>query len=279
MKIAIFSDVQANLPAMEVAVERILRWNADLVIMDGDLINRGPQSLACLEFFETLRHQHGWLPVQGNHETWIWRCLHEAPRTALEAEMRRFADWTLDQIRPRLDALRNWPDHLCFHDPSAGWVHVTHGSMRGNRHGITAHLSESEIAEVLPPDVALFVTAHTHRPLSRIVNATSVLNVGSVGSPFDGDPRGSFALLEVRAGRWEWEIVRFDYDRDRARRDFLDSGFIEDGGPLARILYEEWHRARLLMPLWRRDFEPAVLAGERALTAAVDAFLASLPET
>ncbi|NJO56069.1 MAG: metallophosphoesterase, partial [Rhodospirillales bacterium] len=38
MKVAIFSDVQANLPAMEVAVERILDWDPDLVVMDGDLV-------------------------------------------------------------------------------------------------------------------------------------------------------------------------------------------------------------------------------------------------
>jgi hypothetical protein len=105
------------------------------------------------------------------------------------------------------------------------------------------------------------------------VDGTPILNVGSVGSPFDGDTRGSYALLEERRGRWTWEIVRFDYDRARAERDFRDSGFIEEGGPLARILFEEWRQARLLMPYWRRGFEPAVLAGERDLGEAVEAFL------
>lgn len=277
MKIAIFSDVQGNLPAMEEVVSRILAWNPDMVIMDGDLVNRGPSSLACLERFDALRRTEGWLPVKGNHEAWVLRCAREAPRDALEAEMRRFADWTYHQVRPRLSALEGWPDHLCFNGgDDTSWVHVTHGTMASNRQGITASVSDDDVRAVMPDDVALFVTAHTHRPLQRVVDGTPILNVGSVGSPFDGDPRGSYALLELRSTGWHWEIVRFDYDRVQAERDFHDHGFIEEGGPLARILFEEWRRARLLMPAWRRDFEPAVLAGERPLQAAVDAFLASI---
>jgi hypothetical protein len=148
--------------------------------------------------------------------------------------------------------------------------------MAGNRFGITANLSDEEIRGNLPEGVALFVTSHTHRPLHRELDGIPILNVGSVGSPFDGDVRGSYALLEERAGRWTWKIVRFDYDRARAERDFLDSGFLEEGGPMARILFEEWRQARLLMPYWRHELEPAVLAGERDLAEAVDEFLRDL---
>ena len=280
MKVAIFSDVQANLPAMQEVVERILNWGADLVIMDGDLVNRGPKSLDCLELFDRLRHEHGWLPVQGNHETWIQRCSREAPKTPLEADLRRFADWTFRQLEPRMAAMTGWPDHLCFHGGTEdSWVHVTHGTMASNREGISAGVPDEALRGKLPPDIALFVTAHTHRPLERVLDGTPILNVGSVGSPFDGDTRGSYAQLEWRAGRWQLEIVRFDYDRDQADRDFRQSGFIEEGGPLARVLYEEWRQARLLMPTWRRDFESAVLAGERPLAAAVKDFLAQVSPT
>jgi hypothetical protein len=51
---------------------------------------------------------------------------------------------------------------------------------------------------------------------------------------------------------------------------------LEQGGALARILFEEWRQARGLMPLWRSRHEPAVLAGERPLGATVEAFLAAL---
>jgi predicted phosphodiesterase len=277
MKVAIFSDVQANLPAMEVAVERILAWQPDTVIMAGDLVNRGPKSLACLLHFDRLRREQGWLPVQGNHETWVLRCGREPPRTPLEEQTRRFADWTYQQVLPSIEAMTGWPDHLCLAGgDGTSWVHVTHGTMAGNRDGVTRSVSDEVLRERLPPDIALFVTAHTHRPLVRVVDGTPVLNVGSVGSPFDGDPRGSIALLEWGRQGWRWEIERFEYDRARTERDFRESGFIEEGGPLARILFEEWRQARLLMPMWRTSHEPAVLAGERGLAEAVQSFLSGL---
>ncbi len=282
MRVVIFSDVQANLPAMQEAVERILKWGPDLVVMAGDLVNRGPKSLECLELFDQLRRTRGWLPVQGNHETYILKCAAEAPATPLEAELRRFADWTYAQLRPRIAALTGWPDHLCFHAASAepaaaqSWVHVTHGTMAGNRDGIGPAVPDAALRGKLPPDIALFVTAHTHRPLERVLDGVPILNVGSVGSPFDGDVRGSFAQLEWRGGHWQREIVRFTYDRARADRDFLASGFIAEGGALAPILYEEWRQARPLMPRWRRDFEAAVLAGERAPGPAVAEFLSQV---
>jgi hypothetical protein len=148
--------------------------------------------------------------------------------------------------------------------------------MVGNRDGISAAIPDEVLRSKIPADLALFVTAHTHRPMERMLDGTAVLNVGSVGSPFDGDPRGSYALLECSGSRWQWEIVRFPYDRVQAVRDFQESGFVEEGGPIARILYQEWYQARSLMPLWRRYHEPAVLAGARPLAAAVDGFLAEI---
>ena len=277
MKVAVFSDVQGNLPAMEVAVEHILAWDPDLVIMDGDLVNRGPSSAACLDLFEGLRRGRGWLPVLGNHEVWVLRCAQIRPATPLEAEMRRFADWTLAQIGERAGTLSTWPDHLTLHAPGdSTWVHVTHGTMAGNRDGVSASVTDQVLVDRVPEDLALFVTAHTHKPLERRLGATRIVNVGSVGSPFDGDPRGSYAQLEHRGGLWHSRIVRLEYDRDRTERDFRSSGMLEDGGPLAQILFEEWRRARGLMSLWRSDHEPAVVAGARPLAAAVADFLAGL---
>jgi hypothetical protein len=41
------------------------------------------------------------------------------------------------------------------------------------------------------------------------------------------------------------DIVRVDDDRVAAERDFGESGFIEQGAPLARIIFAAWPSARL----------------------------------
>ena len=277
MKVAVFSDVQANLPALEEAVEHIETWRPDLVIMAGDLINRGPDSLGCLELFDEKRRESGWLPVKGNHEDWVLRCGQQAPVSVGDRDIRRFADWTWRQIAPRADALRDWADHLCLAPPGAdAWMHVTHGTMAGNRDGITPGTSDESLVGKLPEGVALFVTAHTHRPHQRRTQGMDVVNIGSVGSPFDGDPRASYGQFTWQQGRWHVQIPRFAYDRARAARDFEDSGFLDEGGPLARLVYLEWERSQLLMSEWRRRFQQLVLDDELTLAQSIDTYLAEV---
>ena len=274
MKVAVFSDVQAVLPALEAVIEHIDAWRPDLVVMAGDLVNRGPDSGGCLALFDEQRRGRGWLPVNGNHEVWVLRCGAEPPKSEGEAQVRRFTDWAWRQVADRAELLRDWPDHLCLHPPGAdAWLHVTHGTMAGNRDGIMPSTTDAALAGKLPEGVALFVSGHTHRVHQRRTQGMDVVNVGSVGSPFDGDVRGSYGRFTWRGGRWHTELVRFAYDRERAARDFETSGFLDEGGPLARLIYLEWQRAELLIAGWRRQYEQAVLRGELNLASSVARYL------
>lgn len=277
MRVAVFSDVQANIQAMEVVTDDIQRWDPDLVIMAGDLVNRGPSNLECVQLFDRLRSEKGWLPVQGNHEEWVLQCLRQPPSSPMEARMRRFTDWAAMQIGDaHAHMLADWADHLCFPGPDEAWVHVTHGSMAGNRVGISARVADDLLDERLPEDIALFVGGHTHKVHQRRYKGMEVVNVGSAGSPFDGDERAAYGRFEFRNGRWHTRLVRLAYDRAATDRAFRDSGFIDEGGPLARIIYEEWRRADMLIRHWVQAYQAAVLAGEIELEASVDEFLAGI---
>jgi len=277
MRIAVFSDVQANLQAMEVVTDDILRWDPDITITAGDLVNRGPSNLECVRLFDRLRREYGWLPVQSNHEEWVLRCLAEPPGSELEGQMRRFTDWAANQIgREHAFMLEGWADHLALEGPDHHWVHVTHGSMAGNRVGVSASVDDHQLDERLPEDVALFIGGHTHKVHRRHHKGTEVVNVGSVGSPFDGDTRASYGRFEFRDGRWHTQLVRLPYDRAMTDRQFRDSGFIDGGGPLARIIYEEWRRADMLIRHWAQQYQPAVMAGELGLEESVDIFLSGV---
>jgi putative phosphoesterase len=58
----------------------------------------------------------------------------------------------------------------------------------------------------------LVVMGHTHRPFVREGGST-LLNPGSCGQPRDGDPRASYAIVELAHRRIECEIRRVAYDR------------------------------------------------------------------
>lgn len=277
MKVAVFSDVQGNLPAMERVVEDILDWRPDLVVMNGDLVNRGPCNKAVLLLFEQLHQEQGWLALKGNHEDFVLDCMTAPIDQGPEAELRRFANWTLQQLGESAGLMMRWPDHLSFADPGyRHWVHVSHGTLAGNRSGISASVTDEGLEGQLPEDIALFVTAHTHKVHERCYRGTAILNIGSVGSPFDGDPRSSYARLWFDGQRWHHQIRRLAYDRARADADFHQSGFLAEAGPLALVIYQEWRRAELLMSHWKRDYLAAVQAAEISLADSVECFLASV---
>jgi predicted phosphodiesterase len=271
MKVVVLSDIQGNLPAFQAAIAQIEAWQPDLVLMAGDLINRGPNSLECLQLFEQYRQQQHWLPIQGNHEVWILRCGRSEPRSEGDRAIRRFADWTWQQLADHAHCFTGWPDHVCFDAPGAEqWVHVTHGTLISNRDGISSRTQDVDIERKIPADIALFISGHTHKVHQRTTaDGTQLVNVGSVGSPFDHDVRGSMGFFSFYDGRWHTDIKRFDYDRQQAQRDFETSGFLDYGGPLARLIFEEWKHADSLIGVWRQHFEQGVLNGEMTLEQSV----------
>ena len=66
---------------------------------------------------------------------------------------------------------------------------------------------------------------------------------------------------------------RIEYDRERMKQDCLESGFLDEAGPLAKVIYREWEVAELLMPYWNRKYRQAVLDNEITIEEAVDEFL------
>ena len=92
------------------------------------------------------------------------------------------------------------------------------------------------ILESANADVLCF--GHTHKPYHRVLNSGTdaepqfrhAINIGSIGKPKDGDPRGGYVLLELdeysnlkNAESIRVEFVRFEYDVEKAARAVEES--------------------------------------------------------
>lgn len=268
MKIAVLSDIHGNRPALEAVLDDIAGFAPEAVVVNGDLVNRGPYSRDCLhrlrEAYPAARY------IRGNHETYVLACA-DAPGdpAARTHDMRRFADWTVRQLGDDLAVLRGWPEHLDFADPAGGQLHLTHGTRLGNRDGIHSDTSDAELPDKLGDPRDLFVTGHTHKPLLRRFGATLIVNVGSVGAPFDGDHRAAYARLVFAHGEWQAEIRRVAFDVERALRDFDESGFLAASGPFATLMALELRHARPLCGGFMRKWHEHVRTGELSVAAAV----------
>jgi putative phosphoesterase len=275
MKLAVLSDIHSNLVALQAVTYHIESWGADVVVVAGDLVNRGPRPAECLRFVQEKQHSCGWQVILGNHEEYVIKHAKSGePRSGPQFDVRRVSYWTYKQLGDDVSALEAMAFSHSLHAPDSGEVRLTHASMRSTRDGIYTNTTDEELRQQMgAPPPALFCVGHTHMPLVRRTKSTLVVNAGAAGLPFDGDVRASYAQLTWHSNRWEAAIVRVGYDVEQAERDFADSGFLEQGGPLAQLVLTELHTARSQLYQWAARYEGPVLAGKLTMEESVQQFI------
>ena len=84
MKLALVADVHANLPALQTVLADVDRWRPDLVVVLGDMINRGPHPRQCYDLIRARAASPAWHLLAGNHEDYVLDVHRRSPPTAIE---------------------------------------------------------------------------------------------------------------------------------------------------------------------------------------------------
>lgn len=277
-RIAVLADIHGNLPALEAVLDDLARQDADEVLVGGDLVGRGPQGSAVVRRITEL----GFRTLRGNHEDYLLGFrdggVPDDWRTTEEWAASRWMAAELDEDSVRFIA--RLPFSLVA--KAAPEVRLVHGTPHSNEEGIGPWCRDDEIEEHLASVAEpVLVCAHTHRPLIHRSNAGLVVNVGSVGLPFNRDRRAQYAILHRdldrddarrgvgNGGLWQVEMRQVPYDLERIFEVYESSGFLAEGGVTARLLRLELeHASPLLVPFlhW------AERTGRPAAAAQIDAF-------
>jgi diadenosine tetraphosphatase ApaH/serine/threonine PP2A family protein phosphatase len=93
-------------------------------------------------------------------------------------------------------------------------------------------------------NVGIVVYCHIHRPFIRKVGTMTVCNTGSVGSPYDGDPRASYLMIDD--GKPTIRRVAYDVEKEVGR--LLTSDY-----PLKEWLAEMRRKGSYLPPLEEKE--------------------------
>ena len=211
--VAVITDIHANLPALEAALERIEELGITRVYCGGDLVGYGPHPNEVCTLFE----ERGIPTIYGNYDYAIARDLDDcgcAYVTKHDRELgQRSVEWTLANTHQRAkDFMRALPFDLQF-DVGDDIVHLVHGSPRK----VNEYLFEDKPARLYErlaraEQADLLVFGHTHKPWIREYGGVLFVNCGSVGKPKDGDPRAAFAVLTPTDQGIRATIERADYD-------------------------------------------------------------------
>ncbi len=285
MKVAILSDIHGNLPALQTVTAHIEAWNPDEVIVNGDIVNRGPKPVECWRWVQGKRRDEGWRITRGNHEDYVIRHGNNTPdaeHIGIRAKINTSSLWTYQQLNGSVADLAALPDVVRLFGENGRELRATHASMRGNQdcvwpaqHDVCPTSNDDAVRQQIgdsPP--ALFITSHIHLAHRRQIGDTMVVNTGSAGCHSYSDPRATYVQAIFHNGGWTAEIIRLPYDMVQMEQDYYDSVFLEDAGVTAHLLFQEWKTAVPILPIWRKHYEVEVLAGRMELKTAVFQFLA-----
>jgi putative phosphoesterase len=280
MKIAVLADIHGNLAALHAVIEDLERWSPDLVIVAGDIVNRGPQSDLCLDLVLRLAAERGWRVIRGNHERYVLQYAADRHKPEFAAgtvrhEVVRPTAWTYRQLGDHVATLGQLPEQLRI-DLGGETLVVYHASVRHDRDGITWGSADVELREQIDPAATIFCVGHTHQPVTRRLDGTLVVNVGSVGLPFDGDTRAGYARLTRSGAGWNAEIVRLGYDLDATVRAFVEDGSHEAVGAVAPLMLREIKTAESLVYTFAHDYFERIFAGALTMDEAVRQFMSGL---
>jgi putative phosphoesterase len=232
MRLALFGDIHANLPALEAVLADIERRRVDALYCLGDLVGYATFPNEVTDRIQKL----GVPTIMGNYDEGVGLDRDDcgcAYRTTEEQQRgERSIAWTRARVTDDNKAfLRSLYRELRI-DVDGKRVLLVHGSPRK----INEYLFEDRpvasfqrLAASSNADVIVF--GHTHKPYTKLVDHVLFINAGSVGKPKDGDWRACYAVVDLNAPV-PVEFVRVEYDLatavDGIRRTDLPREFATD---------------------------------------------------
>lgn len=243
MKIALFSDIHANLPALEAFFASIDQYKPDSIYCLGDLVgyNIWPN-----EVINEIRNR-GIPTIAGNYDVGVGRtsddcgCAYKTDDEKANGAVS--ISFTNEIVKTgERSYLRTLPAHIKVEfqlNNDKLSLLLVHGSPRRVNEYLFEDREEKSMLRIMhDADADIMCFGHTHKPYHRIISEAKegqehfrhAINIGSVGKPKDGDPRGCYVILTINdhsstndKDSIQSEFIRFAYDVEKAAKAVEDS--------------------------------------------------------
>jgi len=230
MRLAILSDIHANLEALEACLKRLDEEAVDRVVCLGDVVGYGANPDECC----SLIRKRCEFCLLGNHDAAVTGAMDEA---YYYESAKAVVRWTRERLSEdnykwlySLPYTRHEGDIAFFHGAPimpSGFFYVVQASEAQ---------THTQVFERLSP---INFIGHAHMTTvfgigpkkARQVDSKAVIpredmkfivNVGSVGQPRDRDPRACFAIWDSAEDRFEH--IRVEYDIESAAAKIIAAG-------------------------------------------------------
>lgn len=203
MKVALISDVHANVVALAAVLEDIDTRGVDAIVSAGDVVGYYPYPNETIGLFR----ERGIRSIQGNHD-----------RAVLSADPAYFNPWAASAVfwtarqltEASVDYLRSLPRKLGL-ELDGTRIAVYHGAPFDDDYYLYEDEAQEFTLNMSKSD--LLVLGHTHIPFIRRFSSGVIVNPGSVGQPRDGDPEASYAVFDTATGKARNMRVAYDIEK------------------------------------------------------------------
>lgn len=236
MQIAIFSDIHANLPALEACLDSIYEHQPDVIYCLGDLVgyNIWPNEVV------QLVRQHRIPTIKGNYDEGVGLNSNDCGCAYKTEEDRKRGEASIAYTNQIIGAeerafLSALPSHLRLEWHAGGrsfTMLLVHGSPRKINEYLFEDREESSLVRMMQKAGAdMLCFGHTHKPFYRKFTVQKeeksrtlhAINTGSAGKPKDGNPQGGWVRIALQLENGipdengiKVDFVRFNYDVEKA---------------------------------------------------------------
>ncbi|MBI3998849.1 MAG: metallophosphoesterase family protein [Armatimonadetes bacterium] len=225
MRLAVLSDIHANLEALEAVLAHLEAQSHDALVCLGDFVGYGPDPNECIDRLKgQLR-----AAVVGNHDL---AAIGARPIDDFNLFAQEAVLWTRQVLtNTSRDYLAALPERA-----DVEGLLLVHGSPRMPAEEYILDTRTAR-ASFVADGFRIALVGHTHQPALFIernhrVSARGLLpevsvplppshryivNVGSVGQPRDGDPRASYAIVETEAPSVTLHRVPYPYTQTQGK--------------------------------------------------------------
>ena len=228
MKLALLSDIHANLPALQAVLAHARAQGAGQFALLGDLVGYGAEPGPVLERCMALVAD-GALAVRGNHDQ-----ASANPPASAQNLGEQSAQWTAPRLSPQqrdfLAGLpltaRAGPDVLLVHasaDAPERWHYVTDSNAAERsmaaatqqdpaiRYVFSGHVHEQALYFLTPTAKLMRFSPRPGVPVPVPPHRQWLAIVGSCGQPRDGDVRAAYALFDHEGATLTFHRVAYDH--------------------------------------------------------------------
>ena len=226
MRIAIISDIHANLEALEAALADIKTQSVDKIICLGDIVGYGANPNECIDIINQFCPN----TLLGNHDA---AALGMLSTDNFNIHAKIAIEWTTEQLSDTsklfLSALPLREEkfdctfvHATPYEPNM-WYYIT--SLEEAAFNFQFYNSpvcfvghtHIPIIIVLNPQNEVYIHQDTKINTKEIAGSRYLINVGSVGQPRDRNPKLCYGIFDVESGEFCYRRVEYNFAKTQAK--------------------------------------------------------------